>query len=130
MAAAGKAYQDRNFPEAEELYANALQQAETFGPADPHLAANLNNLAELYRQRDRFTEAEPLYERSIDIWQKARGFQDPSLAPVLSNLGELYRQMGRYPAAEPLFKRALEICEAAYSADDPGAASVSLLGGL
>lgn len=75
MAAAGKAYQDRNFPEAEKLYANALQQAETFGPADPRLAANLNNLAELYRQRDRFAEAEPLCERSIDIWQKARGLQ-------------------------------------------------------
>ncbi len=32
MAAAGKAYQDRNFPEAEKLYSEALHQAEDFGP--------------------------------------------------------------------------------------------------
>jgi hypothetical protein len=35
MAAAGKAYQDRNFAEPETLYANALKQAEAFGPSDP-----------------------------------------------------------------------------------------------
>ena len=113
MAAAAKAYQDRNFPEAQRLYSQALQQAEAFGPADPRLATNLNNLAESYRQGDRFAEAEPLYKRSLEVWERARGPRDVTLSPVLSNLGELYRQMGRYPAAEPLFKRALEIREAA-----------------
>ena len=95
MAAAGKAYQERKFPEAEKLYTDALREAEAFGSADTRLAANLNNLAELYRLRDRFAEAEPLYKRSLEIWQKARGTEEPSLAPVLTNLGELYRQMGR-----------------------------------
>ena len=113
MVAAGKAFQERKYPEAELLYANALQQAELFGPTDPRLATNLNNLAELYVQRGRFAEAEPLYKRSIESWEKARGPEEPSLASVLGNLGELYRLTGRYSEAEPLLKRALQIREGA-----------------
>ena len=39
-----------------------------FGPDHPHVAASLNNLAELYRAQGRYADAEPLYERSLAIW--------------------------------------------------------------
>jgi tetratricopeptide (TPR) repeat protein len=131
MAAAGKAFQERKFPEAEALLVSALHIAEQFSPGDPRLAASLNNLAELYVQRGRYADAEPLYKRAIDAWGHAGTSQEPSLASALGNLGDLYRQTGRYSEAEPLYKRALQIREAANSPNDPRiAASVGKLGEL
>ena len=75
-AAAGKAYQDRNFAEAEKLFTAALHEAESLHSPDYRLAASLNNLAELLRHRGRYSEAEPLFQRSVEIWEKVRGPQD------------------------------------------------------
>ncbi len=44
MAAATKAYQQGNYPEAEKQFSAALKEAEGFGPQDPRLATSLNNL--------------------------------------------------------------------------------------
>ncbi len=49
MAAATKAYQQGNYPEAEKPLEAAVKEAEGIGPQDPRLATSLNNLAEVYR---------------------------------------------------------------------------------
>lgn len=42
----------------------ALEQAQKgFGEGSPHMAAALNNLAEIYRLQKKFGEAEPLYAK-------------------------------------------------------------------
>ncbi len=61
MDAGAKAYQQGNYPEAEKQWAAAVKEAEGFGPQDPRLATNLNNLGELYRAQGRYAEAEPLH---------------------------------------------------------------------
>jgi hypothetical protein len=38
--------------------------AQGFGPNDPHVASAANNLAEFYRLRRRYDEAEPLYKQA------------------------------------------------------------------
>ncbi len=73
MAAATKAYQQGNYPEAEDQLGAALKEAEGFGPQDPRLATSLNNLALLYHDQGRYAEAEPLYERALAIVEKALG---------------------------------------------------------
>ena len=38
-------------------------------------------------QQGRYAEAEPLYKRSLVIWEKALGPEHPDVATTLSNLG-------------------------------------------
>ena len=41
----------------------------------------------------RYAEAEPLYKRSLAIWQKALGPEHPSVATGLNNLAGLYEDL-------------------------------------
>ncbi len=122
MAAATKAYQQGNYPEAEKQWAAALKEAEGFGPQDPRLATSLNNLAQVYRAQGRYAEAEPLYKRALAIQEKALGPDHPSVAKSLNNLAELYRAQGRYEEAELRYKRALAIMEKALGPEHPDVA--------
>jgi tetratricopeptide (TPR) repeat protein len=57
--------------EAEALYRRALAINEKyFGPDHPNVATDLNNLAELLRDTNRLSEAEPLIRRALAIDQK------------------------------------------------------------
>ena len=56
--AALEAHDQARYAEAEELYLEALEEAENFGEQDTRLATSLNNLAELYRVQGRYAEAE------------------------------------------------------------------------
>jgi tetratricopeptide (TPR) repeat protein len=67
MEAAGNAYQQADYVEAEKLFKAALREAEKFGEQDPRFATSLNNLAALYQARGKYVEAEPLYKRSLAI---------------------------------------------------------------
>lgn len=49
---------------------------------------------------------EPLYKRSLAIWEKALGLDHPGVATSLNNLALLYQAQGRTGEAEPLHKRA------------------------
>src|SRR5262249_1004110 len=82
-------------------------------------ALSLNNLGELYHAQGRYSDAEPLYKRSLATREKALGPDHPDVAVSLNNLAELYRTQGRYSDAEPLWKRALAIYEKALGPDHP-----------
>jgi hypothetical protein len=45
--------------------------------------------------RDSYAEAEPLYQRSLAIWEKALGPERPEVATGLENYAALLREMGR-----------------------------------
>ena len=50
--------------EAEAYLRRAVEAArQGFGDDDPHMASACNNLAEFYRLRRRYEEAEPLYKQ-------------------------------------------------------------------
>ena len=65
----------------------------------------------------RFADAEPLFKRSLAIYEKALGPAHPNVAATLNNLAILYGRQGRYADAEPLYKRSLAIYEKAYGPD-------------
>jgi tetratricopeptide (TPR) repeat protein len=79
------------------------------GADHPAVATCLNNLANLYHSQGRYAEAEPLYGRSLAIWEQQLGADHPAVATSLNNLAGLYRTQGRYAEAEPLYCRALAI---------------------
>src|SRR5260370_37375638 len=73
-ADAKAASQRGNYPEAARLYKQALEiQEKILGPDRPEVATTLNNLAVVYQNESLDAEAEPLYRRSLTIWQKYPG---------------------------------------------------------
>ena len=47
------------------------------------MGQSLNNLAELYRAQGHYAEAEPLYKRSLAIWEKALGPEHPDVLRLI-----------------------------------------------
>ena len=74
-----------------------------FGPDAPETATALNNLALTYHSLARYTEAEPLYRRAIEIDEKALGKDHPDVARDYNNLADLLSGQGKYAEAEPLY---------------------------
>jgi tetratricopeptide (TPR) repeat protein len=62
------------------------------------VATSLNNLALLYRDQGRYEEAEPRFQRALEIREKALGPEHPDVAQSLNNLAGLYHDQGRYEA--------------------------------
>ena len=66
------------------------------GAEHPSVATSLNNLAGLYESQGRYTEAEPLYIKALDMRKKLLGAEHPDVASSLNNLAFLYNAQGRY----------------------------------
>jgi tetratricopeptide (TPR) repeat protein len=62
-------------------------------------------------ERARYTEAEPLYQRAIEIGEQTWGSECSDVAYPLNSLAILYQQQGKYGQAEPLYQQALRIWE-------------------
>jgi tetratricopeptide (TPR) repeat protein len=105
------------FYEGQGLYQQAepwLQQCveivkNRLGLEHPHVAASLNNLAELYRSTGRYSEAEPLHLQALSLSKRLLGDNHPDVAQSMNNLALLYHATGRYSEAEPLHLQALEL---------------------
>jgi len=107
-------------PEAEIIVAEMVKE---LGQIEVQTASSLNNLAALYESMGRYEEAEPLYVRSLSIWEQQLGADHPSTATSLNNLAALYESMGRYAEAEPLYVRSLSIREQQLGAYHPDTAT-------
>jgi len=55
----------------------------------------------------RYSEAEPLYKRSLLICEQQLGADHPNTVTSLNNLAALYQSQGRYSKAEALFTQLL-----------------------
>ena len=107
-------------PEAEIIVAEIVKE---LGQIEVQTASSLNNLAALYESMGRYPEAEPLYVRSLSIYEQQLGADHPDTALSLNNLAALYYAMGRYAEAEPLYVRSLSIYEQQLGADHPNTAT-------
>jgi len=107
------------FAAAERLNRRAVERMH---PGDPNYAACLNNRALLLHHTNRLTEAEPLFRRALEIWEKSLGQDHPQVATAFNNLAALLQAANRPTEAEPLYRRALAIDEASYGPDHPDVA--------
>jgi CHAT domain-containing protein len=80
-------------------------------------------LALLYYSQGRYSEAEPLYNRSLAIWKQQLGDNHPDTATSLNNLALLYYSQGRYSEAEPLYNRSLAIIKQQLGDNHPNTAT-------
>ncbi|WP_414590241.1 tetratricopeptide repeat protein, partial [Scytonema sp. PCC 10023] len=74
------------------------------GQQHPQVATILNNLAGLYHNQGRYSEAEALYRQALEMRKRLVGEQHPSVVSSLNNLALLYQNQGRYSEAEPLYR--------------------------
>jgi len=102
-----------------------------FGPDAAETAAAMNSLASPYQSLARYTEAEPLIRRAIEIAEKVFGKDHPNVAGYYNNLALLLGDQGKYHQAEPLYRRAIKIAEKVFGKDHPDvAAGYNNLAGL
>jgi tetratricopeptide (TPR) repeat protein len=91
----------------------------------------LGQIAYYLDDRALFGEAEPLYRRSLAIYEKALGRDHPEVARSLNNLAGVFSNQGKFSEAEPLHQRSLAIREKALGPDHPEvAASLNNLAAL
>ncbi|HEY9868450.1 MAG TPA: tetratricopeptide repeat protein [Candidatus Obscuribacterales bacterium] len=110
---------------AEVYFKQALTLAEQFAESDPRRPKAINNLAAVYQIQGKYTFAESLYKRALDLNQRLHGKEHPDVALNLHNLAVLYCAKSRFAEAEPLFREAIAITEGAL-----GAAHASLVSTL
>ncbi|MBY0358710.1 MAG: tetratricopeptide repeat protein [Candidatus Obscuribacterales bacterium] len=114
IEAGNQAYENGKIPEAEVKFLAALEIAEKFGEEDHRLALSLNNLAAIYHAEGKYTMAEPLYQRALDLRVRIHGESHPDIALNHHNMAVLYSARRMYPVAEKHYKAALEMKEKLY----------------
>jgi tetratricopeptide (TPR) repeat protein len=119
VEAGNDAYERGRIAEAEVKFVEALKEAETFGEDDVRLALSLNNLAAIYHTMGKYTMAEPLYTRSLDIKKKIHGENHDEVALNLHNLAVLYSARRMYPVAEKYYKEAIAVKSRLHGEDNP-----------
>ena len=101
------------------LAATAIEQWQLESEA----AGRLLNQAGFYAQaRGNYREAGPLYERSLQIWEKVLGEEHPDVARSLNNIASLHKDQGDYERATPLLERSLQIWEKVLGEEHPDVA--------
>ena len=84
------------------MWKSALQLAERFGPDDGRLVISLNNLAELYQNQGKYSDAELYQKRALALLEKRFGSEHALVAQSLNSLAKLYWTQAKYAEAEPL----------------------------
>jgi tetratricopeptide (TPR) repeat protein len=112
-------YQDEaSFAEAETHYKAALaetEKTELFQGRGFWCSTSMW-LARFYVARQRYSEAEPLFQRALEIHEEDRG-PTSYLPHHLQEFAKLHEAQGKYEAAEALYRRALEVCEQLHGGD-------------
>ena len=102
----------------------AVSTAEATPASADVLSAALASLSQLLYQTRRFTEAAPVFARTLELREAASGTDDPALVPALHNLAAVHVAAGNAAEAEPLLRRALAILEHAHGEEHPELAGV------
>ena len=106
-------YQEQGkLPQAEEHYTSALAETEKpeLWPDRQRYCSTALWLARFYLEQHRYRDAEPLFQRVVEIREADRR-SDSSLPHYLQELANVYEAQEKYAAAEELYRRALKISE-------------------
>ena len=104
----------RVLPHARRFEHNRIKAAidwSIIAPGDLHM------LADLYQQNDMSAEAEKMYRRALDGYEKAWGQDHTSTLNTVNNLGLLYTDQGKHGEVEKMYRRALDGYEKAWGPD-------------
>ena len=77
------------------------------GPEHPDTLSSMANLASIYSNQGHWKEAEKMYERALEGYEKAWEPEHPSTLDTVNILGNLYADQGKLAEAEKMYLRAL-----------------------
>jgi len=112
----------RTWPQCDRLLPHALLCAELIAQEQmtfPEATRLLNQTGYYLDERARYTEAEPLLVRALQIREQQLGPDHPDTATSLNNLALLYENQGKYAQAELLVVRTLAIYEQQLGPEHP-----------
>ncbi len=99
-----------------------IEEYEKGDKEESDLAFLLNATAFFLDLNARYEGAEPLFRRTLAIFEKVLGREHSSTAQNINSLALLLYSKGDYEGAEPLFRRSLEIREKVLGRDHPDTA--------
>ncbi|MGA2116465.1 MAG: serine/threonine-protein kinase [Bryobacteraceae bacterium] len=118
--ALGRVLEERGaYDQAAAVLEQAVRLDSARGPVSAELAASLNELASTHFYAGRYTLADPLFRRVLDMNRKLYGERHPLAADALINVGAVQYDLGYYAQAENLDRQALAIDLAYYGKDHP-----------
>ena len=88
-------------------------------PPSAEDAKALNSQGDALYNQGKYSEAEPLYRKALDINRAVLGENHPDTATSYSNVASNLGDQGRYREAEPLFRKALGIYRAVLGENHP-----------
>lgn len=92
-----------HYHRADSLFMEAKAILEiVHGPQHPLYGQQLNFLASLYKETDRYIESEALYIKSLNLAEKSIGIQTPAFAVLQRKLAGLYWRQSMLEKAAPL----------------------------
>jgi tetratricopeptide (TPR) repeat protein len=100
-----------NWPTCQRLLPHAQTCIEEHDLNSQEGANLLHRMANYLSEHASYSEAEPLLQRALGIWEQQLGPEHPNMAYPLNDLAILYVEQGKYGQAEPLLQRALHIWE-------------------
>jgi len=107
------------------LFALELGEKE-FGADSPSVVPLLDDLAEIYAARSHYGDAEPLFERSLEIQERAQSRYRSGIARTLNRLGAIYEATARPDAAREAYTRVLAQLQPGLGAGDPSVQTARL----
>jgi tetratricopeptide (TPR) repeat protein len=105
--------------EAEDALRRALAIHDQIAAGETDVISVKHNLALLYSDLGRLTEAAELYRAVLAHDEETLGPDDPITANTMHNLAIVYRDLGRYADAIGLLEHAIDIKEAALGREHP-----------
>ena len=98
---------DGHYPEAWNLYREAMRTAET--SADPRLVRALSGMGDTEDEQGHYQDAEREYRRALSLVEAAQGKRSAAYAAVAVNLGEHYYEMGQMAQAAAMLRDSVAV---------------------
>ncbi len=120
MTALGRVLEERgSYDQAVPVLEEAVKLSSKEGAANPDLAASLNELASVHFYAGRYTIADSLFRRVLQMHRQLYGDRHPLVADDLINIGAVQQDLGYSVEAEKFERQALEINQVYYGSDHP-----------
>ncbi|KAF8467212.1 hypothetical protein BDZ91DRAFT_762700 [Kalaharituber pfeilii] len=108
-----------HYGKAEEMCKVILATREKLGADHPSTLHTVHNIAVVYEQQGKYSQALELYQRALAGYEKSLGVDHPSTLRTVNNMAVVYENQGKYSQALELYQRALAGREKSLGVDHP-----------
>lgn len=107
---AESAYKDGNYVKARQLYELCLRESDELKDSSK-IINSLEGLAASYCQLDQMKDAQPLYERALELAKAQRGEKTSAVVSLMLDLASCYESNGNHRKSEPIYTKVLQLNE-------------------